>query len=126
MECSCLTFRILPGKTGVARQFLLDLNGESRSPFSRACLRLGLSRALWFFGQGAGDDQLILYVESADVSAGFDTLVRSRDPFDQWLKSQLAGATGVDLSDPPEGIRPSELLAAFPVLSGEEEMVGQC
>jgi hypothetical protein len=81
--------------------------------FRRTGRRLGLSRAHWFLVDGDGGEQLVVHLEGKDVAAALDGLVRSRDPFDRWLKSTLAEVTGVDLNDLPEGMRSPELLAGF-------------
>mgnify|MGYP003435274550 CR=1 FL=1 len=63
-------------------------------------------------------DTMDKYLPS-DYDGDLDTL---RTAFGQFTDA----LAGVDLSDPPEGVRPSELLASFPVLTGEERTFGKC
>ena len=91
--------------------------GARQADFARAGQRFALTRAHWFLVDGVGGEQLVVYLEGADVAVALDGLMRSREPFDLWFKARLAEATGLDLSDPPEGMRPPELLASF--ASGE-------
>jgi hypothetical protein len=113
MNRACLAFPILPGRGDVARTFLGALESDQKADYARAGRRLGLTKALWFLVDGAGGEQLVVYLEGGDVELALDGLVRSRDPFDRWFKTRLAEATGLDLNDPPEGTRPAGLLAGY-------------
>jgi hypothetical protein len=121
VDRACLAIPILPGRTGTARAFLRALETDRKSDHARAGQRLGLTKALWFLVDGIGGAQVVVYLEGADIALVLDGIVRSRDPFDRWFKAELAEATGLDLNDPPEGLRPPELLASFAI----DEPAGQ-
>jgi hypothetical protein len=113
VDRACLAFPILPGRRERAVAFLGEIADARQTDFAQASRRLGLTRADWFLVDAAGGEQVVVYLQGGDIAASIDALVRSRDPFDRWLKTQLADATGIDLNDPPEGMRPPELLASF-------------
>jgi hypothetical protein len=113
VDRACLAFPILPGRRELARALLGEIADERQADFTRAGRRLALTRVHWFLVDAAGVEQVVVYLEGSDVLASLDALVRSRDPFDRWFKSRLAEVTGIDLNDPPEGMRPPELLASF-------------
>lgn len=113
MNRACLTFPILPGRAEVAREFLDELETSRKADYARAGTRLGLTQALWFLVDDVGGAQLVVFLEGADVEIAVDALVRSRESFDRWFKHRLAEASGLDLNDPPEGMRPAGLVAGF-------------
>jgi hypothetical protein len=113
VERACLAFPILPGCGDLARAFLGEVATARSADFRQAGYRLGLTRADWFLVDGAGGEQVVVYLEGRDIAAALDLLSLSRDPFDRWFKDRLAETTGLDLNDPPEGMRPPELLASY-------------
>jgi hypothetical protein len=116
---ACLAFPVLPGRGDLARSFLREIAEGRQSDFARAGERLALTRAHWFLVDTAGGELVVVYLEGRDVTVALDGLVRSRDPFDLWFKACLAEATGLDLNDLPEGMRPPELLASFAADPGQ-------
>ena len=122
MDRACLAFPILPGYADLARSFLGEIAGTRQADFVRAGRRFALTRAHWFLVDGVGGEQLVVFFEGEDVTAALDGLIRSRDAFNLWFKERLAEATGIDLNDLPEGIRPPELLASFAAEAGADQL----
>jgi hypothetical protein len=100
MDRVCLVLPILPGKTEEAREFQRELDGPRKSEYAASERSIGIDKEVWFIASTPSGDQLVAYLESADVNKALGMFVRSRDDFDMWFKERLANATGVDLNDP--------------------------
>jgi hypothetical protein len=113
MQRACLTLPVLPGRTDAAMGLIRSLAEERRTDYELLLRRLGVTRQSWFLAPGPCGDELVAYIECAAWASAFDELVRSRRPFDTWLRSSLAEVTGTDLADLPIGLPQPRLLFSY-------------
>jgi hypothetical protein len=102
MDHICLTIPVLPGKGTAARSFMDELEGPQRNEYADSERRIGIDKELWFISDLGDRELLVAYMESGDFGRALEQFSASREPFDLWFKEQLAGATGLDLNNPPE------------------------
>lgn len=124
MDRLCFALPILPGKTADARSFQRELDGPRKGEYRASGQRIGVMRAYWFLQASPRGDLFLVYLESPDCANALGQLAASQDEFDQWFKRRLADATGVDLSNPPPGLR-SEMLASYQATSGPPAREGR-
>lgn len=113
MQRACLTLAILPGRTAAALELIRSLAEERRAGYELLLRSLGITRQAWFLASGPCGDELVAYIECDVWASTFDQLVRSRRPFDTWLKLSLAEVTGLDLADLPVGLPLPRLLFCY-------------
>lgn len=109
MDEICLVVPITPGRSEDARAFMRELEEARKSDYERSERRIGISKEVWYIAQTATGDQLVAYMESPDFARALNLFSRSEDEFDVWFKRQLAHATGLDLTNPPEDGLPEKL-----------------
>lgn len=102
MDHICLTIPILPGKGDAARSFMTELESTHRGAYAESEQRIGIGKELWFISNLGEQELLVAYMEAKDFEGALGQFSASQDTFDLWFKEQLAGATGLDLNNPPE------------------------
>ena len=109
----CVVFPILSGKTQAAREFQRELSQQRMSEYDKSERRIGITKEDWFIASVNGGDQLVAYMEANDFNKALTQFVQSRDSFDMWFKERLADVTGVDLNNPPPGMKFPELVSTY-------------
>ena len=102
---------LLPGKTEDDREAMMSCwTGERREAFAASRRRHGITReAVWIQSTPAGD-VVVLYLEADDLSAAFQSVGTSQEPFDRWFREHVRDVHGVALE---EGMTPPELVLDF-------------
>lgn len=95
------TVPILPGKRAALEDLCETLQGSKSKDVSEMLKRHGSDKETWFIESGSQGDVCIVYWEAEPPAKPIDAFVRSRHPFDVWLKSRLNEICGVDLNNPP-------------------------
>ncbi len=113
MDQVCAVFSVLPGKSGVARDFMRQLDVERKAEFDRSERRIGITKEVWFLAQGPAADQLVGYMEGENLKDAIGMFSQSRDPFDLWFKRCFAEVTGVDFNNLPPDLKLPELLSSY-------------
>ena len=113
MDHICVVFPILSGKTQAAREFQRELSQQRMSEYVKSERRIGITKEDWFIASVNGGDQLVAYMEANDFNNALTQFVQSRDSFDMWFKERLADVTGVDLNNPPLGMKFPELVSTY-------------
>ncbi len=112
MDQALFALPILPGKTGAARAFLTELEGERKGQYAASEGRLGLMKEVWAIQAGPQGDLFVVYIGGESIGGAFQTFAASRDAVDVWFKEGVKETTGVDLNTPPPGPI-SEILSDF-------------
>jgi hypothetical protein len=110
MEQTLFTLPILPGKTGVARAFLQEVEGSRLQELAACGQSVGIDREVWAIQQTPQGDMYVAYITGEDIAHAFKEFAASQTNFDRWFKQQLQETTGADLNTPPPGPI-SEILA---------------
>lgn len=113
MDQICLAVPVLPDKSGAARDFMRVLESERKPDYERSEQRIGITKEAWFLASLPSGDHLIAYMESPDFHNALGTFSQSQDEFDLWFKGRLADVTGLDLNNPPPGMKMPELLSSY-------------
>lgn len=100
---------ILPGKGEAWRRFIQEMVGAQRSGYEELCRRLDIRAARAWIAETARGDVGVLAVIARQPQQIMARLAASNNPFDRWLRTQLAELQGVDIALPP-ATPPSELL----------------
>ena len=101
MASFILAIPILPGKTEQQwKQFCQEMVGPRRSEYEASNQRLGITRTFVSLQQTPQGDMAIVYLEAQDIPRIFEGYASSQEPFDVWLREQIKGNHGVDLSQP--------------------------
>ncbi len=112
MDQTLFALPILPGKTGAAREFLTELEGERKGQYATSQGRLGLTKEVWAIQPGPQVDHFVVYFAGEDIGRAFQTFAASQDEFDMWFKDGVRETTGADLNTPPPGPM-SDILSDF-------------
>ena len=100
---------ILPGKGEAWRRFIQEMGGAQRPSYEDLCRRLDIRAARVWISETARGDVGVLAVIARHPQQIMSHLAVSNNPFDRWLRAQLADLQGVDIALPPT-TPPSELL----------------
>lgn len=114
MERMCLSMPVRPGRRDQLLEFMAEVDGPRHGELAATERRIGISREVFFLGDGDDHDRLVMYLEGESIGDSLGSFIASREPFDMWFKDRFAACTGVDLNDPPP-LEPAELLAAYAV-----------
>jgi hypothetical protein len=110
---------ILPGKGEAWRRFMQELTGNRHQDFNNMCLRLEILAMRSWITETTRGDVGVLAVIARQPQQIMGRLAASNQPFDGWLRGQLADLQGVDISLPPV-TPPSELLLDWAETTVEE------
>lgn len=95
-----MTVPILPGKKAAFERLCLSLQGPKSRDVAEMLRRHGGTKETWFIEGGPQGDLCIVYWEAEVTSQPPEEFMRSKHPFDLWLKAELKEITGMDLNSP--------------------------
>ena len=113
MDQICLAVPILPGKVDVARAFMTELEHQRKADYDRSERRIGITKEVWYLAVLPSGEHFVAYMESENFAQALQMFSQSQDAFDLWFKERLAGATGLDLNNPPPDMSLPELLSSY-------------
>ncbi len=91
------------------RGFLEELNGARKAEFVANRKALGV-RERTFHQQTPHGDLIIVTLEGDDAANAMARFGQGTDSFTQWFKGRVLEIHGVDLSAPPPGPMPSQVI----------------
>lgn len=101
---------ILPGKEQADKDMMREATGPRRADYEESRRRLGITREAVWHQQTPQGTVAIVYLEADDPRRVFQGLGSSGEPFDQWFRQGIMEIHGLDLSQPPPGPPPEQLL----------------
>jgi len=109
MELS-LALPVLPGKRTAFEELARTVAGPRRKEFDDSERKFKIRKECWFLQSTPQGDLCIFYAEADDVPKSVMEWAASKDPIDVWVKAQFKEITGIDFSNLPPGVFPTELL----------------
>jgi hypothetical protein len=109
MAMFALAIPIPPGKTDQWKKFISELSGARRAEFVASRKRLGV-RERTFLQQTPHGDMVIVTLEGDNPGKAFAEFGQGTDAFSTWFKQQAKEIHGIDLSAPPPGPMPEQLI----------------
>ena len=91
------------------KAFIGQLTGPRKAEFDASRKRLGV-RERTFHQHTPMGDFVIVTLEGNDPEGAFTRFGQGTDPFTQWFKAQVKEIHGVDLSGPPPGPLPKQII----------------
>jgi hypothetical protein len=88
----------------------VSLGGAKSREFTDSQKNLGVDKESWFLASSSERDYVIVYVEGKDVMKSLNDLIGSDTRFDLWIKTQVAGLTGIDWNNPTNLVLPRQIL----------------
>jgi hypothetical protein len=105
---------LAPGAADRLRAIAADITGPRHIDYVRARERIGVHREAVYFESAAMGDAVVVYWLADDPAASLDALARSTDPFDAWLRDEIARVHPIGL-DAIAGIaKTNALIARYP------------
>jgi hypothetical protein len=101
---------IIPGKKQEDKDFVQEVTGPRRAEYEESRRRLGVTREAVWHQQTPQGTVAIIYLEAEDPQRVFQGLGSSSAPFDQWFRERVEEINGLDLSQPPPGPPPEQLM----------------
>ena len=101
---------LLPGKTESWKNWVQEMGGARLSEYQASRRKLGITREASFLQQTPQGDIAILYIEANDIAGALQGLAMSQDPFDVLFRQQTLDLFGLDLTQPPPGPPPEQVL----------------
>lgn len=99
MQSVALAVPIQPGKTQAFRDYVAELTGPRRSDEEAFHRKVGTHREAAWLQQTPQGDLVVIYWEGEDperYKEGLEQLLRSDEPFAQWLRERFADIYGID------------------------------
>lgn len=109
MAMFAIALPILPGKTEAWRGFINELGTTRKADFDASRQRLGV-RERTFLQPTPMGDFVVVTLEGENPAQAFAAFGQGTDDFTTWFKEQVQMAHGVDLSAPPAGPLPEQVL----------------
>jgi hypothetical protein len=109
MAMLAMAIPIPAGKTEQWKKFLSELNGVRKADFAASRRSLGV-RERTFLQHTPQGDLAIVTLEGDHPEAAFAGFAKGTDPFTVWFKQQVMEIHGVDLSAPPPGPMPQQVI----------------
>jgi hypothetical protein len=103
-----------PGGADRLRALAAELEGPRHQAYLDARRRIGVRREAVFLEQTALGDAAVVYWLADDPAASLAALAASTDPFDTWLRGELAGLHPLPLEAIRAIIGKNELIASYP------------
>jgi hypothetical protein len=110
MRSSAFVLPILPGKEDACKRFVQEMTGPRRNEYEASRHRLGLTTDRLYLQHTPQGALLIVYGEMDQPEQISERLATSQDPFDVWFRQQVQDIHGVDLTQPPPGPPPEQIL----------------
>ena len=101
---------ILPGKLDTWRRFCAELQGPRQAEHMASRRRLGVTVERAYYQQTPHGDLALIYTEAADMGRALQELGASQDPFDVWFRAQVSDIHGWDMTQPPPGPPPEQVV----------------
>jgi hypothetical protein len=102
-------FPILAGKEEAARAFASETVGARKADFEAFQARSNTTRETWAMQETPMGSFMLVWFEG-DVEKAFGDLATDNSEFANWMRTQVKGITGVDLSAPMDGPLPDVLV----------------
>jgi hypothetical protein len=87
-----------------------EIAGPRSKEFDASRRRAGVTSTKVWLQQGPGGAMELLVIEADDPARMFAEFGSSQDPFDVWFRAVIADVYGLDLTQPPPGPPPEQLL----------------
>ena len=110
MAVIAMAMQIPPEKYESWRQTVSEFSGARSEEFDAARRRQGVKWQRVFVQQTSQGPMEILVLEADDPARAFEEMGRSQEPFDVWFRQFLMEIYGLDLSQPPAGPPPEQVL----------------
>lgn len=110
MPTIVMTLPIPPEKVSTWRDAVAEMTGPRRAEFDAARRRQGITRQCVWLSQGPDGPREVLLMETEDPGRAFELMATSQEPFDIWLRELLLDTYKLDLTQPPAGPLPEQLL----------------
>jgi hypothetical protein len=91
------------------KAFIAQLTGPRKAEFDASRKKLGV-RERTFHQHTPMGDFVIVTLEGNDPEGAFTRFGQGTDAFTQWFKAQVKEVHGVDLSGPPPGPLPKQII----------------
>jgi|ERR1700712_4946764 hypothetical protein len=101
---------ILPGKYTDWRNAVAEFGGARREEYTAARARQGVTRQGVFVHHTPEGPMEIMVMEADDPGRALQLIATSEEPFDVEFREYLMNTFGVDLSQPPPGPLPEQVL----------------
>ena len=92
-----LAVPVAPGKRELLENLARVIMGPRRTEFDASRERLNITAEHWFVQSTPQGDIAISYIEAEDPRKVWQEWLGSTDPFDVWVKGQIAEFSGVSL-----------------------------
>ena len=109
MAMLAVAFPIPAGKTEQWKRFMGELTGARKAEFAASRRSLGVRERTFLQHTPQGDLALIT-LEGDDPEMAFAEFGKRTDPFTVWFKQQVKEIHGMDLSAPPPGPMPQQMI----------------
>jgi hypothetical protein len=109
MAMLAMAFSIPPGKTDQWKQFMGELTGARKAEFAASRRSLGV-RERTFLQHSPQGDLVLVTLEGDHPEMAFAEFAKRTDPFSLWFKQQVSEIHGMDLSAPPPGPMPQQMI----------------
>jgi len=109
MAMLAMAVPIPAGKTEQWKKFVSELNGARKAEYVASRRTLGV-RERTFLQQTPQGDLVLLTIEGDHPETAFAEFGKRTDPFTMWFKQQVMEIHGMDLSAPPPGPMPHQVI----------------
>ena len=109
MAMLAMAFPIPAGKTEQWKKFIGELTGTRKAEFAASRRSLGV-RERTFLQHTPQGDLVLVTLEGDHPETAFAEFAKRTDPFTMWFKQQVNEIHGMDLSAPPPGPMPQQVI----------------
>jgi hypothetical protein len=109
MAMLAMAFPIPAGKTEQWKKFISELTGARKAEFAASRRSLGV-RERTFLQHTPHGDLVLVTLEGDHPETAFAEFGKRTDPFTMWFKQQVSEIHGMDLSAPPPGPMPQQVI----------------
>lgn len=104
-------FPVPAGKEDEAREFAQEASGSHRSDYDALMRASTTRRVTWTLQPTQVGTMLSVWFEADDPDAIFRILATSSGDDAAWMRGRILDVLGLDMTVPPEGPPPEEILA---------------
>jgi hypothetical protein len=109
MAIFAIAVPVLANKASQLQTLVGQLAGAKKADFAASRKKLGV-RERTFLQHTPQGDLIIVTLEGNDPAGAFAKFGQGTDPFTQWFKGQVKDIHGIDLSAPPPGPLPKQVV----------------
>jgi len=109
MAMLAMAFPIPAGKTEQWKKFMAELTGARKAEFADSRRSLGVHERT-FLQRTPHGDLVLVTLEGDHPETAFAEFAKRTDPFTMWFKQQVQEIHGMDLSAPPPGPLPQQMI----------------